>query len=197
MRFSEDQASVAKNITTNVDIAQDLDLNDDKSAVGGVLQALDTVGSIADQDTSNVADMMPKCSSSSSASGDDDTISATVKSEFFIDNDNVLQYWNPTKRTFLRDRTGRDWPMLYGSSCAVLIGYDHVKSFELRKRNAAFARLNGIYNICDATHRYEIMSSPFNESIDSTGKHEYVVVNGLSVLVLVSGKFHKKITSQT
>ena len=130
--------------------------------------------------------------SDSSSSIDNDNRTTTLQAEFLIDNDDVLQYWNSTRRTFFRDKTGRDWPMMYRSPCAVIISYVHVKSFNSRKRNAAFAHLNGVCSICDAVHKYVITSSPFRETINASGTHEYQVIKGLSVVVSVTGTFHRK-----
>ena len=116
------------------------------------------------------------------------TVKATLKSCFKVKQDLVFDYWKEN-RSFVRERTGKDWPMMYGSPCAVVIRYEHVKSLNSRKRNASFGRLSGVCTICDSQHKYEIKLSPFREDFVNN-KVEYSVERDMEVQVSVEGTFH-------
>ena len=88
------------------------------------------------------------------------TIAAVVKSKFRVNQKDIAEYWNQN-RSFYRSTTGRDWPMMYGCPCAVVMKYDRVKVVDSRKRNLAFARLKGKCTICNSKHEYRIQKSRF------------------------------------
>ena len=79
---------------------------------------------------------------------------------------------------------------MYGSPCAVVVGYNHVRAAQSRKRNVAFAKLSGVCSICQAVHKYEIKDNPFFENADDSGKINYSAVEDLHVNVTVEGHFY-------
>ena len=79
---------------------------------------------------------------------------------------------------------------MYGSPCAVVVSYDHVRAAQSRKRNVSFAKLRGVCAICQAVHKYEIKDSPFLENADDDGKINYTAVEDLCVNVTVEGHFY-------
>ena len=124
---------------------------------------------------------------------EDETVNATLEAGFTVRRDDIKEYWDPSKhsgRLFVRETTGRDWPMMYSSPCAVVISYDHVKAVNSRKRNLSFARLTGNCIICGAKHKYEIEESPFKESLRPDGSISYEYARDMIVFVTVEGKFH-------
>ena len=120
------------------------------------------------------------------------TNTVLLSTQFTLEMDRVFHYWTDATRSFVRHRTGKDWPSNYGSPCAVVVRYDHVKAADSRKRNVSFARIRGVCTICQAKHIYDIKDSPFEESKDADGKILYSVVNDLCVDVTVEGIFHLK-----
>ena len=120
---------------------------------------------------------------------EEETLAAEVESGFKINQQDINEYWDPA-RLFYRGTTGRDWPMMYGSPCAVVMKYDRVKVVDSRNRNAAFAKLTGRCNICQAKHRYEIKYSPFNEKRMPDGSIQYDAVRDMIVFVKVEGRFY-------
>ena len=127
---------------------------------------------------------------------DDETTEGKVSAQFIIDGDEFSKYWDPEKnkkeRHFLRFAVGKDWPLKYNSPCAVLIGYNHVKSFLSHKRNCPFAVLHGKCKICEAVHVYTVFDSPIEEWETKDGLIKYKVVEPMQVEVTVQGKFYLK-----
>ena len=122
-------------------------------------------------------------------SDEEDTIHGIAESGFRVNKEDIMKYFDPG-RSFYRNATGRDWPMMYGCPCAVVVGYDRVRVPNTRKRNAYFARLTGRCTICHATHRYAIKESPFEESINSAGFIDYEPVKDMNVSVFAEGRFY-------
>ena len=120
---------------------------------------------------------------------EEETLAAEVESGFKINQQDINEYWDPA-RLFYRGTTGRDWPMMYGSPCAVVMKYDRVKVVDSRNRNAAFAKLTGKCTICQAKHRYEIKYSPFDETRMPDGSIQYDAVRDMIVFVKVEGRFY-------
>ena len=120
---------------------------------------------------------------------DDDSVNCLLKAAFMVKKEDIKDYWDPD-RSFYRHQTGRDWPMMYGSPCAVVVGNVHVKVVDSRKRKCNFAKLTGTCIICKATHIYNIEKSPFMESLLSDGSMEYETVMDMIVVASVDGKFH-------
>ena len=120
---------------------------------------------------------------------DDDSLNCEMKANFTVGREHITEYWDP-KREFYRTQAGRDWPMMYGSPCAVSIRNQHVSVSNSRKRNANFARLQGFCLICKAKHSYVICDSPFKEQFLSNGSIEYEAVEDMIVSVSVEGMFH-------
>ena len=120
---------------------------------------------------------------------DDDSLHCEMKANFIVGREHITEYWDP-KREFYRTQAGRDWPMMYGSPCAVSIINQHVSVSNSRKRNANFARLEGFCLICKAKHHYVICDSPFKEQFLSNGSIEYEAVEDMIVSVSVEGMFH-------
>ena len=109
---------------------------------------------------------------------EEETLAAEVESGFKINQQDINEYWDHA-RLFYRGTTGRDWPMMYGSPCAVVMKYDRVKVVDSRNRNAAFAKLTGKCTICQAKHRYEIKYSPFDETRMPDGSIQYDAVRDM------------------
>ena len=122
-------------------------------------------------------------------STEDDYVNCILKAAFMVKKEDIKEYWDPD-RSFYRHQTGRDWPMMYGSPCAVVVGNVHVKVVDSRKRKCNFAKLTGTCIICKATHIYNIEKSPFMESLLSDGSMEYETVMDMIVVASVDGKFH-------
>jgi hypothetical protein len=122
-------------------------------------------------------------------SDEEDTLYGIAESGFSVKKEDIMEYFDPG-RSFYRHATGRDWPMMYGCPCAVVVGYDRVRVPNTRKRNAYFARLTGRCTICHSTHRYAIKESPFKESINSAGFIEYEPVKDMNVSVFAEGRFY-------
>ena len=122
-------------------------------------------------------------------SDEEDTLYGIAESGFRVKTEDIMEYFDPG-RSFYRHATGRDWPMMYGCPCAVVVGYDRVRVPNTRKRNAHFARLTGRCTICSATHRYAIKESPFEESINSAGFIDYKPVKDMYVSVFAEGRFY-------
>ena len=120
---------------------------------------------------------------------EEESLEAEVESGFKINQDDINDYWNPA-RLFHRGATGRDWPMMYGSPCSVVIKYDRVKVVDSRNRNAAFAKLTGKCSICQAKHRFEVKYSPFEETSMPDGSIQYDAVRDMMVSVKVEGRFY-------
>ena len=120
---------------------------------------------------------------------EEETLAAEVESGFKINQQDINEYWDPA-RLFYRGTTGRDWPMMYGSPCAVVMKYDRVKVVDSRNQNAAFAKLTGKCTICQAKHRYEIKYSPFDETRMPDGSIQYDAVRDMIVFVKVEGRFY-------
>ena len=121
--------------------------------------------------------------------GEGGTIAAVVKSKFRVNQKDIAEYWNQN-RSFYRSTTGRDWPMMYGCPCAVVMKYDRVKVVDSRKRNLAFARLKGKCTICNSKHEYRIQKSPFCETLMPDGYIHYEAIMDMIVCVSVQGRFH-------
>ena len=81
---------------------------------------------------------------------------------------------------------------MYGSPCAVVIKYDHVRGINSRKRNVLFGKVFGNCTICNAKHTYEMPKNPFNETVGSNGRVEYTAIKDLEVKVSVAGSFYLK-----
>lgn len=123
-------------------------------------------------------------------SDEEETLCGIAEAGFRVKKEDLMEYFDPSSRSFFRHATGRDWPMMYGCPCTVVIGYDRVRVPNTRKRNAYFARLTGRCTICNATHRYAIKESPFEESINSAGFIDYKAVKDMNVSVFADGRFH-------
>ena len=118
-------------------------------------------------------------------------IDTKISAHFVINQEMVLDYWKPETRNFVRDRTGRDWPLKYDSPCAVVMKYVHVRSANSRKRNVSFARLTGFCTICDAKHNYVIKEDSFKE-VHEGEKTSWLPFCNLNVDVSVEGRFESR-----
>ena len=114
-----------------------------------------------------------------------------IVSSFTISKDIIKDYWKQN-RSFSRERTGKDWPLMYGSPCAVVIRYEHVRGINSRKRNVLFGKLTGNCTICNAKHTYEMSNNPFNENVGADGRVEYTAIKDLEIRVSVAGSFYLK-----
>ena len=123
--------------------------------------------------------------------GQEGTMKAVVKSKFRVNRKDIAEYWNPN-RSFNRTTTGRDWPMMYGCPCSMVMKYDRVKVIHSRKRNLAFARLRGKCTICLSSHEYRIKKSPFRESLMPDGSIQYEAIKDMIIYVAVQGTFYVK-----
>ena len=94
---------------------------------------------------------------------------------------------------FFAGLVGADWPTMYGSPCAVVIDYNHVKIVGSQKRSSDFAKVVGKCKICNAEHTYNIEMNPFNEKVLADQSIEYTPVKDLSVYVTAIGKFDKTV----
>ena len=122
----------------------------------------------------------------------EDIIKAEIATSFTVAKADIKDYWDPNRRIFSRGPTGRDWPMMYGSPCAVVVGYNRPKVFKSRKRKGSFAKLTGRCIICDSQHHFDIEESPFHETLQPDGSVKYVAVSDMFIFVTVQGKFHSK-----
>ena len=122
----------------------------------------------------------------------EEIINAEISTGFTISKSDIKDYWDPDRRIFSRGPTGRDWPMMYGSPCAVVVGYNRPKVFKSRKRKGSFAKLTGRCIICDSQHHFDIEESPFHETLQPDGSVKYVAVSDMFIFVTVQGKFHSK-----
>ena len=117
-----------------------------------------------------------------------------VRAEIAIKTADILQYWDakPNKRRkFVAGLVGADWPTMYGSPCAVVVDYNHVKLIGSQKRSCDFAKIVGKCKICQAEHTFNIQTSPFNEIICEDKTIKYTPVKDMCVYVTVIGRFDK------
>ena len=135
-------------------------------------------------------------------SGTDDSGSETcyeqtvIETGFVVGKECIKEYWNPSEhgqnRKFVTHAVGVDWPLLYGSPCAILITYNHVKSANSRKTHSNFAKLRGSCKICKSSHIYDIEDSPFKETFRQDGSIRYEASKDMVVNVTAKGKFKMK-----
>ena len=116
--------------------------------------------------------------------------------EIVIKTADISQYWDakPNKRRkFVAGLVGADWPTMYGSPCAVVVDYNHVKVIGSQKRSCDFAKIVGKCKICNAEHTFMIETNPFKETILNDQTIEYTAVKDMSVFVTVIGRFDETI----
>ena len=178
----------------------DEDISDDHKVKSKAEMINDSPRSVKEEDKGSDIDD-GDLSNDNSDMADDDCIQAVINDGFSVKKEDLINYWNPAMhgsgRKFIRETTGRDWPMMYGSPCAVVIGYDHVKAIDSRKRNLPFAKLSGECLICKATHRFKIQTNPFKETYNKDGTIKYQSEENMIVFVTVEGRFHLKHDSST
>ena len=122
----------------------------------------------------------------------EETLNAEIATGFTVSKADIKDYWDPGRRIFFRGPTGRDWPMMYGSPCAVVVGYNRPKVFKSRKRKGSFAKLTGRCIICNSQHHFDIEESPFHETLQPDGSMKYVAISDMFIFVTVQGEFHQK-----
>ena len=122
----------------------------------------------------------------------DESPDQTVEAFLVVPKENVSRYWNEKSRSFLRNLCGQDWPNAYGSPCAVVFQYVHVKKFESAKRTNHFAKLVGYCKICNSKHICIIQDCPFDEKLAKDGKPSYDPQRDLCIDITVTGKFELK-----
>ena len=109
---------------------------------------------------------------------------------------NIMKYWDSrpkVRRKFLAGMCGADWPLMYGSPCVVVMGYNYVKLPGSQKRSSNFAKMKGSCKVCKASHIFEVNENPFNEEIMEDNNIEYIPVKDLFIDVTVTGRFHAKV----
>ena len=121
---------------------------------------------------------------------EDETVATEVESGFKINQSDIKDYWDADKRIFIRETAGRDWPMMYGCPCAVVVKYNKPKVYNSRKRNLVFARCKGYCVICKAEHKFKIPNNPFRETVLPDGSMRYETISDMVVLVKVEGRFY-------
>ena len=121
---------------------------------------------------------------------EDETLATEVESGFKINQSDIKDYWDADKRIFIRETAGRDWPMMYGCPCAVVVKYNKPKVYNSRKRNLVFARCKGYCVICKAEHKFKIPNNPFRETVLPDGSIRYETISDMVVLVKVEGRFY-------
>ena len=127
---------------------------------------------------------------------DDEPESGLIQDSFWIKEDLLYKYWDPhrnmNERHFLRYESGRDWPQMFGSPCAVKIGYSHAKVLNSLKESCAFAVLKGTCKMCSARFHFSIDENPFQEELKDDGSISCQIIKPMLVDVRVTGKFFKK-----
>ena len=116
------------------------------------------------------------------------SLEQVVHTSFTISKETVLDYWDrrSAKQKFLAGICGKQWPKMYGSPCVVIMGYNRVKILGSQKRSCVFGKVKGKCKVCNASHTYEILESPFVEGTDDVPEKD-MVVN-----VTIIGNFHAK-----
>ena len=141
-------------------------------------------------------DRKSKSSDDDSSVEEDAPHFGTVESSFLINEDLIFHYWDPLRNTkerhFLRYQSGRDWPQMFGSPCAVKIGYSHAKVLYSLKESCAFAVLKGKCKICSATFLFTIEDNPFEEKLNEDGSISCKIKKPMQVDVSVTGRFFTK-----
>ena len=112
-----------------------------------------------------------------------------IETSLVISKENVLKYWNGKSRIFIKHLIGEQWPLAYGSTCAVRFPYVKVKKYKSAKRLNHFCRIVGHCKICDAEHTCMIQNSPFEENVLENGQIQYKVKDDLCIKVTVTGQF--------
>ena len=116
------------------------------------------------------------------------SLEQVVHTSFTVSKETVLVYWDrrSDKHKFLAGICGKQWPKMYGSPCVVIMGYNRVKISGSQKRSCVFGKVKGKCKVCNASHTYEILESPFAEGTDDVPEKD-MVVN-----VTIIGNFHSK-----
>ena len=117
-------------------------------------------------------------------------IEADIETGFRLKKEDIKDYWQAESRRFSRETCGRDWPMMYGSPCAIIISYDRAQVFNSRKKKVPFAKLTGKCSICKSKVHYVIKENPFEETLLNDGTIKYDPVADIIVRVKAHGKFH-------
>lgn len=113
----------------------------------------------------------------------------TIKTTLVIPKQEVMRFWNGKVRNFIRHLIAEEWPLAYGSPCAVVFPYCRPKKYKSRQRLKDFCRIVGNCKICDAQHICTIKKSPFEESVKIKAVIEYKPKNDLILEVTVIGNF--------
>ena len=112
-----------------------------------------------------------------------------IETSLVILKENILKYWDGKSRIFIKHLIGEEWPLGYGSTCAVRFPYVKVKKYKSAKRLNHFCRIVGHCKICNAEHTCMIQNSPFEENVLENGQIQYKVKDDLCIKVTVTGQF--------
>ena len=112
-----------------------------------------------------------------------------IETSLVILKENILKYWDGKSRIFIKHLIGEEWPLAYGSTCAVRFPYVKVKKYKSAKRLNHFCRIVGHCKICNAEHTCMIQNSPFEENVLENGQIQYKVKDDLCIKVTVTGQF--------
>ena len=113
----------------------------------------------------------------------------TVNTKIRINKDDVLEYFDTTKRKFLPGSCGAAWPRMYNSPCCVVCGYNYIQLVGTQQRFGNFGTLKGKCKMCKGLHTFKVKESPFTEKIVDNDV-QYTAVKDMEVDVTVTGKFH-------
>ena len=113
----------------------------------------------------------------------------TVNTKIRINKDDVLEYFDTTKRKFLLGSCGAAWPRMYNSPCCVVCGYNYIQLVGTQQRFGNFGTLKGKCKMCKGLHTFKVKESPFTEKIVDNDV-QYTAVKDMEVDVTVTGKFH-------
>ena len=113
----------------------------------------------------------------------------TVNTKIRIHKDDVLEYFDTTKRKFLPGSCGAVWPRMYNSPCCVVCGYNYIQLVGTQQRFGNFGTLKGKCKICEGLHIFKVKESPFAEKIVDKDV-QYTAVKDMEVDVTVTGRFH-------
>ena len=186
--LEEDKHEVNQNVTTVEDSCMKVTIDEQNDSTDITLANEDLYGE-NEYDHEIEEDYENEEDHDNEEDDEEETLEAEVESGFKINQEDIKDYWDPA-RLFYRGATGRDWPMMYGSPCSVVMKYDRVKVVYSRNRNAAFAKLTGKCTICHSKHRFEVKYSPFNETRLPDGSIQYDAVKDMMVSVKVEGRFY-------
>ena len=123
------------------------------------------------------------------ADNDREKLIQTVSTKIKINKDDVLEYFDKTKRKFVPGSCGAVWPRMYNSPCCVVCGYNYIQLVGTQQRFGHFGTLKGKCKICKGLHVFKVKESPFTEKLVNNVV-QYTAVKDMEVEVTVTGEFH-------